>query len=100
MESILNGIRKRYHERSIDVDEALYQKALRGDPRAIELWYKRMENWNPKEQHEEREITFIISSSLVPPEYCTGEETQTLTCKAGTKEIAFDEEEPCIGSSN
>jgi hypothetical protein len=44
MESILKRIMKQYHERSIEVDEALFQKAQQGDPRSIELWYKRMES--------------------------------------------------------
>lgn len=67
MESILNGIRKRYHERSIEVDEALYQKALRGDPRAMRLWYEKMEDWAPPHEDKgENEFTLIISPNLIP----------------------------------
>jgi len=45
MERILNGVRKRYHGRSLEIDEVLYQKALQGDPRAPKLWDKRMGAW-------------------------------------------------------
>ncbi len=66
MAIILNGIRKRYHHRSIQVDEALFNAAKAGDPKAIQLWYAKMEQWIPPVKEEGvEEFSFIISNSLL-----------------------------------
>ncbi len=44
-ESILNASRKRWHAWAILVDQALVRQALKGDPRAIDLFYRRFEGW-------------------------------------------------------
>lgn len=48
MVSILEKRRSRYAEKLIEVDQALFDKAKAGDPRAIELLWSRFENWSPK----------------------------------------------------
>jgi hypothetical protein len=68
MEKILNGIRERYQSKSIEIDEALYQRALKGDSRAIELWYKRMERWNPHENEGEDTFTIVYFPGMLNEE--------------------------------
>lgn len=68
MEAILNGIRKRHHEMSIEVDMALYDKARSGDPRAIDLWYKRIEGWNPQQPPPVTTIQIVLSEGMVSPD--------------------------------
>ena len=89
-ENILSETRKRYHLKSADVDESLYQKALKGDPRAIELWYKFMEKWNPSEPHAGGTIIQIVFG----PGMCS-EDEQTLIemKKVGPTEIIGDEKD-------
>jgi hypothetical protein len=87
MEIILNGIRKRYHSRSIEIDEALYQKALKGDPRAIELWYRKLEAWSPNPPPEGGTTIRIIFGSGFPDE-------EVIEVKrGGPTEIVGDEKE-------
>ncbi len=95
MESILNGIRKRYHEMSIEVDLALYDKARNGDPRAIDLWYKRIEGWNIQNPHEGNKIIIVFPEGLVPPGILSpeNEPIRRIEMKTGRNEIIGDEEE-------
>ncbi len=66
MSAILNGIRRRYHHRSIQVDEALFNAAKAGDAKAIQLWYAKMEQWIPPTKDEGvEEFSFVISNSLL-----------------------------------
>lgn len=48
MFSILEKRRAQYADHLIKVDQALFEKAKNGDPRAIELVWSRFENWSPK----------------------------------------------------
>lgn len=48
MFSILEKRRGLYADALIKVDQALFEKAKAGDPRAIELCWSRFENWSPK----------------------------------------------------
>ena len=77
-EYILNETRKRYHFKSIGVDDALEKKAKTGDPRAIQLWYERMEGW--REQNPGGvNISFIIPISMIPQ----GKEDDVIELHAG-----------------
>jgi hypothetical protein len=98
METILKGIRKRYHERSIEVDETLFKKAQQGDPRAIDLCYQRMENWKMNNPPDSK-ILVIIPSYLAPDSelpHVNG--SLMIGLKAGKGEGINDEEEeePCF----
>jgi len=44
----LEGRRTKYSERTAKIDQALYNKALDGDTKAAELWYKRFDGWSEK----------------------------------------------------
>lgn len=66
MSFILNESRKRYHSQSLEIDRALSNKAIKGDPRAIELWYKRMENWNIQQESQGNQVVVIINNELIP----------------------------------
>lgn len=63
---ILDKIRENYHAASIKVDGALLSKAESGDPRAIELWYKRMENWNMQQYQGLTQINVVVNATLIP----------------------------------
>jgi hypothetical protein len=64
-EAILNGQRQRYHWRSVDVDDALYKKALAGDPRAMDLWYAKMENWNRQQPQPVTTIQIVLGPGML-----------------------------------
>ena len=67
-ETILSETRKRYHLKSMDVDEALYKKALKGDPRAIELWYKHHEKWLPSQESAVTNIQILFAPGMMSEE--------------------------------
>jgi hypothetical protein len=48
--------RKKYAEKTVNVDNAMYKAAFKGDVAAGKLWYERFDNWTPttaqKQIHE------------------------------------------------
>ncbi len=68
MDEVLTKIRRNYQHSSIGIDKALEKKALEGDPRAIDLWYRRMEAWNPHKGDlgAGTIINVIVSPDILP----------------------------------
>ena len=51
-EEWLEAARKRTAPKSIQVDDALFMKAAKGDVEAIKTWYAKNENWSQKQVSE------------------------------------------------
>ena len=93
-ETILSETRKRYHLKSMDVDEALYKKALKGDPRAIELWYKHHEKWLPSQEPSVTNIQIVFGPGMI-----SEDEQSIIEMKGGGQPeiINAPEEDPLLG---
>lgn len=59
MVTILEARRACYADQLIQVDQALFDKAKSGDPRAIQLIWARFENWSPKIEEDQAKKTGI-----------------------------------------
>jgi hypothetical protein len=69
VQKTLDGIRLRHHGRSISVDNALfYMASVKKDPRAIDLWYRRIEGWVPKVEQKDTTIQIIVPANMLPPD--------------------------------
>jgi hypothetical protein len=93
MEYILTGIRKRYHERSVEVDNALFEKAKKGDPKAAELWYRKMEAWNIQHGGGDQKIIIIIPPVVLPKDQRQAGERVIEMKSVGEQEIEGEQEE-------
>lgn len=63
-ETALELRRKDYTAMTKEIDQALFDKAKAGDPRSVELWYKRFDQWDPKAQSKHYEtFTDIIKAA-------------------------------------
>lgn len=97
MATILTGVRKRYHKGSVEVDLALLSKAKTGDPRAIELWYKRMESWNIQNPDKQPHIVVYIDQALIPMGQRSQGPVEITAPGGGRPEIVNDPDEtPCF----
>lgn len=58
---IITERRDTYKKRMLDVDDAMFNKAMEGSVSAAELLYKRWDGWNPKsvEINDNRTYTFL-----------------------------------------
>jgi len=64
-ETVLNLTRSHYHSNSIQIDEALKKKCLEGDPRAIKLYYERIEGWISQISSPVTNVTLVFSDGMV-----------------------------------
>lgn len=99
-QEILKGIRERYHSKSINVDEALYQQSLKGDPRAARLWYEKMEDWNVKAEGGGKTIIVTIDPALLPMAQRKPGPVQIESKPSKTEIINSPDEEPAFELTN
>jgi hypothetical protein len=64
-EKVLTLSRQHYQSNSVEVDAALIKKCMAGDPRAIELYYKRIENWNPQQSQPVMEVKITLTQGML-----------------------------------
>ncbi len=72
MDRIRDEIRRRYAIHGVDIDHALIEKSKKGDPRAMELFYRRHENWNVQGNQGLGNITLIFAQSILPGDQRAG----------------------------
>ena len=89
MDQVLARIRRNYHIESLDIDQALIGKSKKGDPRAIEIYYKRLEGWNPQGNQSHSHITININPVLIKKSY----DKETIEINAGRFEDEIDTSE-------
>ncbi len=77
-EIILREHRKRLQAVSLSADLELARAIEKGNVKAIELFYRRHENWLAESQHGDN-ITIIVQQGLLP----SGKQAQRVVFKAG-----------------
>jgi hypothetical protein len=103
MERILNSVRKRYHGRSLEIDEALYQKALQGGTHErLSYGINEWGHGNVQNSQGDSKIVVIIPPELLPmSERPQGNEPKIIGMRPGKLEIINEEkEEPCIEANH
>jgi hypothetical protein len=89
MDQVIARVRRNYHIESLDIDQALIGKSKKGDPRAIELYYKRLEGWNPQGNQHHSHITINLNPVMLKK----GENSRVIEIQAGRFEDEIDTSE-------
>ncbi len=85
-DEILAKLRRTYQEHSREIDTSVVAKAKKGDPRAAELFYRRLEGWNPQGNQPVAAIQIIINPGML----LKGEGPEISVKSSGPVEIDSD----------